>query len=310
MGMLRRQNLFQDFQGFQLEFQRLAVVAQAAVGSAHIVVGGGQMGMLRRQNLFTDFQVFQFEFQCLAVVAQVAIDGAEVIVHGGEIFCIFQAFFQRGKMPLIKISGGIVLGKVKSKTTAVIDPISFQIFQMLCRQGKDFCKLGKFDSVIFLITELSPKRMEKISAMLIRRLQLRPAHQPDDRVDGEQTIFSTQPAPLAQSGECLAHLLGQGGAEVFDIQTSLRQERGTAEDALFDIGNLCNLEHNAKPLVDMQLLRGLIVVCFDFREILLGQGAVFNSFQHFIRRYGNPVVGQRPGNQVDGKGMALNGLNQ
>ena len=78
--MLRRQNLFPDFQGFQLEFQRLAVVAQVAVGRAHIVVGGGQRGMIWRKNLFPDFQGFQQEFQCLAVVAQVAVGRAYIVV--------------------------------------------------------------------------------------------------------------------------------------------------------------------------------------------------------------------------------------
>jgi len=80
-----RKYLLPDFKGFELEFQCLLMVAQSAVGTAHIVVGDSQIRVGGRKYLFPDFKGLELVFQFLLMLAQLTIGSAHIVVGGSPI---------------------------------------------------------------------------------------------------------------------------------------------------------------------------------------------------------------------------------
>ena len=135
--MVTGKHPFPDCQGFQLVFQCLLVVAQFAVGDAHIVVGGGKVGIVSGKYLFLDFQGFQLKFQRLAMVAHFVVGDAHIVIGGGKIRGIRLTFLKAADCLFFMLQGISGLAYFLPKKSGIEGPVRVFILQQRSCLGEE-----------------------------------------------------------------------------------------------------------------------------------------------------------------------------
>ena len=159
--------------------------------------------------------------------------------------------------------------------------------------------------LLFLLLLMEP--VQKIRSKLFPVFQIQSAHQPDHRVDGQQTgaVVKFQPAAFFQILQGPCRTLRQGFPENIQIHTALGQENGAGENLLRCLAHIRHPEQGQQMGVDPSLR--LIVIGGNLIKILV-QHAGSHGLQHLLR--GHETFSHGPGHQIHGHGMAVYRMNQ
>ena len=154
--MIPGKHLFTDFQGFPLIFQGLIVIAQVAIGTAHIVIESCQIRMIPGKHLFTNCQGFQLIFQGLPVVAQIAIGTAQIVIGSGQFPGIRHSLLQPPDCLFLVLAGIGRQTNLTPQNTCTNSPVRFRIRQLLRCPGEQLRKLAVFHRIVLRPAELAP----------------------------------------------------------------------------------------------------------------------------------------------------------